>query len=453
MRLSVVLLIKVDHNAKGGEADMIGEFGYKDGTLCCSGVPIPKILAAVPHERGVTPAYIYSKRGLLGNCHAMMSAFPKADIHFAVKACMNINILRELAKLGIGFDVVSHGELGRVRQANATGDRIVYAGAAKTDWEIAGAVGIGATIVVERPEELPIISVAANAQDLPTNILLRLRPNVDAHTHQHLTTGKAFSKFGMPEAMVREILRDWNDPLVYIRGIHHHIGSQIDNPAPTVQAMNVALPIIDEFDLDILDIGGGFPVWYEAEGSAPPINDFADAVHSALGNRDLQLIIEPGRSLVADTGILVATVMSEEYGESEFQAEEYVIGLPRMEMKEWRIVTCDTGMADLIRPMLYGAVHQIWPVREDGTPVSIPTSVAGPYCESTDFLARGLLNLPELRRGDLLAVMHTGAYGRAMASNYNGNLIGPEVMVEPDGQITVIAERQSFGHSIALETG
>lgn len=428
---------------------MIGEFEYVNGMLCCSGVPIPKILEVVPHERGVTPAYIYSANGLIRNSQTMVSVFPEAEIRFAVKACMNVAVLKIMAKLGIGFDVVSHGELGRALMTHVAGDKVVFAGAAKTDWEISEAVGFGATIVVERLEELPLIKVAANAQALPTNILLRLRPNVDAHTHQHLTTGTAFSKFGMPEETVREILGGWNDPFVTIKGLHFHIGSQIDNPGCTVQALNVALPIIDEFGLGTLDIGGGFPVWYEAEGSSPPVSDFADAIHSAIGGRNLDLIIEPGRSLVADAAILVATVMSEEYGESEFDVD-CVVGTEK-EMRKWRIVTCDAGMADLIRPMLYNAVHQIWTVEQADSSVDIATSVAGPYCESTDFLGRDLFNLPELKRGDKLAVLHAGAYGRAMASGYNGNLFGPEILVEQDGSISVIAERESFGHSIALE--
>lgn len=416
----------------------IGGFGYIDGLMCCNGIPLTEVIASVPHERGFTPLYVYNERAILDNCAALNSAFPQAKKRFAVKACMNLEILRLIRDQGFGFDVVSHGELGRAKLAGACPEEIVYAGAAKTDYEVSEAVGAGVTIVVERPEELPIIDVAAISQGLETTALLRLRPNVDAHTHRHLTTGTAFSKFGMPEAAVREILENRVSASGYrFGGIHFHIGSQIDSPSCTAQAIGVALPIIDEFNLKLLDIGGGFPVCYTENGSAPCVDEFSREIYNAIGDRDIQLLIEPGRSVVADTAVMVTTVMSVEYGTDE-------------EGKPWRIVTCDAGMGDNPRPMLYDAYHQIWPLVA-GDPESTPTYIAGPYCESTDFIGRGLLNLPLLKRGDRLVMMHCGAYVRAMASGYNGNLISPEVIVLSDGTIKLIAMRQSFGHSIALE--
>lgn len=415
----------------------IGGFGYTEGLMCCNGVPLTEVIASVPHERGFTPLYVYNEKAILDNCASLNSAFPQAQKRFAVKACMNLEILRLIRDQGFGFDVVSHGELGRAKLAGACPGEIVYAGAAKTDYEISEAVGAEVTIVVERPEELPIIDVASTAQGLKTSALLRLRPNVDAHTHRHLTTGTAFSKFGMPEATVRSILREHMSNGCQFQGIHFHIGSQIESPDCTAQAIGVALPIIDEFGLQTLDIGGGFPVCYDEEGSAPCVGEFSREINNAIGDRDIQLLIEPGRSIVADTAVMVTTVMSVEYGMDE-------------EGKPWRIVTCDAGMGDNPRPMLYDAYHQIWSLVA-GDPELIPTYIAGPYCESTDFIGRGLTNLPTLRRGDRLVMMHCGAYVRAMASGYNGNLISPEIIVLSDGTIKLIAMRQSFGHSIALE--
>lgn len=445
----------------------IGAFSYVDGTLCCDGIPIPRILETAPSCRELTPAYIYSRRQLIENCETMKKAFYRATVRYATKACMNVVVMNQMRQLGFGFDVVSHGELGRAKLAGAQGSEIVYAGAAKTDSDIAEAVAYGVTIVVECEEELKLIRNHAHKLDKQVRILLRLRPNVDAHTHGHLTTGRAFSKFGMPESIVRKILDSWKDPMVKIVGIHFHIGSQIESPKYTAQAMEVALPIIDKYNLAVLDIGGGFPVCYTADGTAPTLNEFADIVYGKIGERELELIIEPGRSLVANTGILVTTVMSQEYGEFETEVD-CVLGKEK-KLEDRRIVRVDGGMADLIRPMLYGAYHQIWEVQKETSPFNpiaiefdgidkifipggTPTSIAGPFCESTDFLGRDLFGLPDLNRGMMLAVMHAGAYGRAMASNYNGNLIGPELMVDINGSVLIIGERESFGHSIALES-
>lgn len=412
----------------------IEQFGYQEGVLCCSGVPIPTILDSMAglSSEG-TPAYVYSERALANNCQQVKQAFLGDKVRYAVKACMNGSVLRRIHDQGFGFDVVSHGELNRAVMAGASGAEIVYAGAAKTDFEIYEAVKHGVTIVVECSEELEVIDEAASRLKKHIQLLLRLRPDVDVHTHHHLTTGKAFSKFGIPESVVRSILEGWKSEWAKISGIHFHIGSQIEGPEYTAQATGVALPLIDEFGLSVLDAGGGFPVCYDEEGSVPSVAEFAQAIKREIGDRLIELIIEPGRTLVADIAVLVTSVMSEEHGE------------------DWRIVRCDAGMADLIRPMLYGAKHQIWPVLS-GEMLSVPTFVAGPYCESTDFLARKI-NLPALGRRDLLAVMHVGAYGRAMASGYNGNLFAPEVLVTTSGQVVIMAHRESLGHSIETETG
>ncbi|MBA7490347.1 Diaminopimelate decarboxylase [subsurface metagenome] len=412
----------------------IGQFSYLDNTLHCGPISIRDIIS----QDGMgTPTYIYSEQRLLENCRMVRQAFPNAAIRYAVKACMNLSILRLLHQQGFGFDVVSHGELNRAKLAGASGNEIVYAGAAKTNFEIQEAVQSGVTIVVECPEELDVIDRVTKKLRRRVKVLLRLRPNVDAHTHQHLTTGAAFSKFGMPEKTVRAILDDWHRDLVQIFGIHFHIGSLIKESESIAQATRVALPVIDEYDLGELDIGGGFPVSYQADESVPSPAEFAKAVANEIGDCKLKLLIEPGRMIVADTAILVTQVMSKEFGVDE-------------EDEPWRIITCDAGMADLIRPMLYGAIHQVWPVHLRD-PIITPTYVAGPYCESTDFLARRVINLPKLSRHDLLAIMHAGAYGRSMASNYNGNLFGAEVLVTVDGEIIVIAHREPFGHSIELE--
>ncbi len=411
----------------------IGQLSYSDDVLHCGSVSIPDII-----ELHGTPAYIYNEQGLFENCQIIREAFPNAAIHYAVKAWMNVNGLKLIHQQGFGFDVVSHGELNRAISAGASGDEIVYAGAAKTDFEIQEAIKFGAIIVVECPEELKVITDTAKEFQKRVKVLLRLRPNVDAHTHKHLTTGTAKNKFGMPENQVRGILDDRYDDWTQILGIHFHIGSQIEKPEHTAEALRVALPIIDQYGLKELDIGGGFPVSYEPGKPVPSIDKFAEAVAYEIGDRELKLLIEPGRIIVADTAILVTQVMSEEYGADE-------------KGKPWRIVTCDAGMADLIRPMLYNAIHQVRSVHRRDSIISTPTCIAGPYCENTDFLAREVTTLPELSRYDWLAVMHAGAYGRSMASNYNGNLFPPEVLVTTDDKMLVIGQRQSFDHSIALE--
>lgn len=419
----------------------IGGFAYVEGVLCCDGIPLTKIIEAGADETGTTPAYVYSEATLRKNYQIVQGAFPQAEVRYAVKACMNIRILELLRRLGLGFDVVSWGELSRVERVGGCSEETTFAGVGKTDYDIFEAVRFGATIVVERPEELPVIQLTTEQLGKQIRVLLRLRPGVDAHTHTGLTTGTENSKFGMPLDMVRHILKHRTDyPRLDVTGIHIHIGSQIDNPESTVRALDVALPLIDRFHLSTIDIGGGFPVNYRETGSVTDIAAFGQAVRDTIGGRDVKLLIEPGRYIVANAGVLVMTALSEENGYS-----------PRRGW--WRTVVCDTGMGDLIRPMLYEAYHQVWPVKECRSPSPIPTSITGPYCESTDFLARNRTNLPaEMRRGDQLAVMHAGAYGRAMAQHgYNGNLIGAELMVGLDGTVSVIARRESLLDHLTLE--
>ncbi|MDO8444255.1 MAG: diaminopimelate decarboxylase [bacterium] len=419
----------------------IGGFAYVEGVLCCDGIPLTKIIEAGADETGRTPAYVYSETTLRENCHAVREAFPSAQVRYAVKACMNIRILELLRRLGLGFDVVSHGEMARVARAGGRGEETTFAGVGKTDYDIFEAVRFGATIVVERPEELPVIQLATEQLGKQIRVLLRLRPGVDAHTHTGLTTGTENSKFGMPLDMVRHILKHRTDyPRLNVTGIHIHIGSQIESPTSTVRALDVALPLIDRFHLSTIDIGGGFPVNYRETGSVTNIAAFGQAVRDAIGGRDVQLLIEPGRYITANAGVLVMTVLSEENGYS-----------PRRGW--WRTVVCDTGMGSQMRPALYDAYHQVWPVEECESPSPIPTSIAGPYCESTDFLARNRTNLPPgLRRGDRLVIMHTGGYGRAMAQHgYNGQGLGAELLVDRDRNVRVIARRESFADQMTLE--
>lgn len=420
----------------------IGGFAYVGGVLCCNGVPLTKIIKAGADETGETPAYVYSEATLETNCCAVREAFPQAQVRYAVKACMNIRLLDLLRRrFGFGFDVVSHGEMARVERAGGRGQETTFAGVGKTDYDIIEAIRFGATIVVERPEELPIIQSVAEQLGKHVEVLLRLRPDVDAHTHVGLTTGTEDSKFGMPLDMVRHILKHRTDhPGLSVIGIHVHIGSQIDSPESIARALDIALPLIDRFHLTSLDIGGGFPVNYRETGSVPNIAAFGEAVMDKIGGRNLQLIIEPGRYLVANAGVLVMTVLSEEIGYS-----------PRR--GQWRTIVCDTGMGSLIRPALYEAYHQVWSVVQCDRPSPIPTSIAGPYCESTDFLVRKRTNLPaRMQRGDLLAVTHTGGYGRSMAlHDYNGHGLGAELLVDLNRTVRVIARRQTLADQMALE--
>ena len=420
-------------------------FDYRAGVLHCEDVPAPRIA----DEFG-TPTYVYSTDTLLQHLRRMQAAFAELSplICFSVKSCQNVHILRLLAQNGSGFDVVSGGELQRALLAGADPAKIVYAGVGKTEGEIRDALAAGIRVFnVESESELQTtIDIAAAVGQRPT-LALRVNPDVDPHTHVYTTTGKKETKFGVDIERAADVFRKFgHSPHVRLSGIHLHIGSPVNEVAPYRDSVGRAMELIDElrgdgFEIDTLDVGGGFGAHYRGS-EAPPATDYAAAITPLVRGRGLRTILEPGRSIAANAGLLLTRVLHVK----ESGARRFVI--------------VDASMTDLIRPALYGAYHFVWPVaaganvpqsRGPDQPYAglVKCDIVGPVCESGDFLAKDRM-LPPVRRGDLLAVFTTGAYGIVMASQYNSRPRGPEVLV--DGATPrLIRRRETFADLIAPE--
>ena len=425
-------------------------FNYKDGRLFAEDVEVEKIAAQLG-----TPVYIYSKATFTDHLQKIQKAYAELDttICFSVKACGNINILKFLAEQGSGFDIVSGGELHRTLQAGADMSKVVYAGVGKTDDEIIEALNAGiAYFNIESEAELDnLIRLAkqnASAQTNRPKAALRVNPDVDYKTHAYITTGKKETKFGVDIERARKVFADYGDNgVVDLSAIHVHLGSGGKKIDPYVDAVEKILPLIDNLrnqgrTIEALDLGGGYGADYESN-TAPSAVEYAAGIVPLLKDKDLKLILEPGKSICANAGIMLTTVLYTKRGGS----------------KEFVIV--DAGMNDLIRPSLYDAFHFIWPAKvherfvpqqrnketqPEGTKV---VDVVGPICESADFLAKSR-PLPPVRRADLLAVFTAGAYGFTMASNYNARGRPPEVLVDAD-KFTVIRRRETYEDLIALE--
>jgi len=415
------------------------EFRYIDGRLHCESVPVEQIVDAVG-----TPTYIYSASTLLGHYERLVQAFSSLNpvVCFSIKSCQNIHICRLLAGRGSGFDVVSGGELYRALKAGADPAKIVFAGVGKTDREINEAIDAGIGLFnVESAEELENLARIAKSRGTRVDAALRINPDVDPQTHDYTATGRKETKFGVDLAAARDLfLKFRNDAGVNLRGVHLHIGSPVNAVGPYVEAITKALNLIDDLarqgvQIDTIDIGGGFGAYYQGS-EAPLAIDYANAIVPLLAGRGLRVYMEPGRSLVANAGILVTRVIYTKRSPSK------------------RFVIVDAGMNDLIRPALYGAYHFIWPVSvpEEFVPASraevlqmpglVEVDVVGPVCETGDFLAKGR-RLPAVRRGDLLAVFSAGAYGMVMSSQYNSRPRAAEVLVDGQ-QWRVIRRRETY---------
>lgn len=407
-------------------------FKYLEGELVCEGVPLREIARQVG-----APVYVYSRACVESNWRRIATAFAplNAPVHYAVKANGNLSVLRLLAGLGAGFDVVSGGELFRVLQAGIDPGRVVFAGAGKTDAELEYALDcrVG-QINVESADELDALNALAGQRNTRPRIALRLNPGVDPHTHRHISTGHKGSKFGIEMDEAESLLAAAERfPCLDISGLHVHIGSQIPGPAPLLEALDRMLFLAMRAPaIQTLDLGGGFPVAYREGEAVTGPEEFARAVQVRLEQeaRSLTLSIEPGRFIVADAGALVAQV----------QATKHSYGR--------RIITTDAGMTDLIRPALYDAYHPIVSL-SPGSLSDEPADVAGPVCESADYLGREQ-PLPVLKRGDYIAVLVAGAYGAVMSSNYNGRPRAPEVLVEGDA-FRVIRRRETWQDLIGAE--
>ena len=409
-------------------------FKYHGGELVCEGVKLSDIARQVG-----TPVYVYSRARIEANYRRIASAFAplKASVHYAVKANGNLAVLRLLNELGAGFDVVSAGELFRVLKVGADPARVVFAGAGKTDAELAFALDCHvAQINAESADELRALNDLAGARGITQRVALRLNPGVDPHTHRHISTGHRGSKFGIEMDEAETLLAHATQFMnLEFAALHIHIGSQIPDPGPLVEALEPVMLLAQKCKtIRALDIGGGFPVEYHEGQTATAPKDFARAVVEMLRRSvsTLEISIEPGRFIVADAGALVAQV----------QATKRSYGR--------RIVTTDAGMTDLIRPALYEAYHEIIPVIDD-QPLNDSTDVAGPVCESADYLGRER-KLPALRRGDLIAVLTAGAYSATMSSNYNSRPRAPEVLVEGN-LFRVVRQRETWEDLVRGEMG
>lgn len=408
-------------------------FNYRDGELFAEGVALSAIA-----ERFGTPTYVYSRAHIEAQYRSYADALQGMShlVCFAVKANSNLGVLNVLARLGAGFDIVSGGELERVLAAGGRADRVVFSGVGKTREDMRRALEVGVHCFnVESTEELERLQVVAAEMDLRAPVSLRVNPDVDAGTHPYISTGLKENKFGIAIADAEEVyIRAAQLPNLEVVGVDCHIGSQLTSLDPFLDALDRLLALVDRLGecgilLRHLDLGGGLGVRYRDE-QPPAAGDYIKAVRERLGDRDLALVFEPGRHIVANAGVLLTRV-------------EY---LKHTEHKDFAIV--DAAMNDLIRPALYQAWMDISAVQpRQGEPRSY--DVVGPICETGDFLAKDRsLNLAE---GDLLAVRSAGAYGFVMSSNYNTRGRSAEVLVDAD-QAFEVRRRETVAELFAGES-
>ena len=422
-------------------------FEYRNDTLYCEDVLVADIAAQVG-----TPAYIYSAATLLHHYRAFAEGFEPLDptICFSIKSLANLNVLKLLAGEGSAFDVTSGGELARAAEAGGDMSKVVFAGVGKTDTEIAAAIAAGIGVFnIESEAEFENLSRLAFAADARPHAALRLNPDVyDPETHTYTATGKKESKFGVDiERAVKFFETYGRDENVVLDGIHIHIGSPIYSPEPYVKAIGKTLDVIERlrglgFEVHMLNIGGGYAADYAA-GASPSAADYAEAVVPLLKDTGLSIIIEPGRQIACNAGILVTQVQYLKAGGD----------------RQFAIV--DASMTDMIRPALYGGEHQIYPVtlaigqdppqrRPDYEfPGGTKVDIVGGVCESSDFLGKDRV-LPPLKRGDLLAMFSAGAYGFVMASQYNTRPRACEVLVD-GASWEIIRRRETYDDLLAPE--
>ncbi|MGE5546696.1 MAG: diaminopimelate decarboxylase [Solirubrobacterales bacterium] len=418
----------------------MNHFQYRGGQLHAEGVAVAEIARAVG-----TPFYCYSTATLARHftvfTDALKAAGLDATVCYALKANPNIAVVRTLAELGAGADVVSEGELRRALAAGVPAGRIVFSGVGKTRHELEFAVAKGIMqINVESEPELEMLSQVAAERGVTMPIALRVNPDVDAGTHAKITTGKKENKFGIEWTRAHEVYRRARAlPGIDVVGIACHIGSQLTDLAPFRDAFLrvrdlAAILRADGFDIRRLDLGGGLGVPYEPweNEMPPPPADYAKVIAETLGDLGCRIVLEPGRVLVGNAGILVSKVIHMKEGAT----------------RTFAIV--DAAMNDLMRPALYDAHHAIVPVAEpEAGAEKRPMDVVGPVCETGDTFARQRL-LPPLSPGDLLVFGTAGAYGAAMSSTYNSRPLIPEVLVNGD-QFAVVRARPTYEDMLALE--
>jgi diaminopimelate decarboxylase len=418
-------------------------FSYRNGELYCEDVPVAKIVA----QYG-TPVWIYSKSFLLGQLKQIQTAFREVDpvICYSVKANSTLGVLKVMRDAGSSFDVVSGGELYRVKAAGADTSKVVFAGVGKTDDEIRFALENDILMFdVESEQELDAIASVAGSMGVVGKVALRLNPDIDAKTHAKTTTGKKGNKFGMDIERFRELAaKVLRDKRLALKGIHMHLGSPILTTDPYEAAGQKAIEVVeglrkDGHDINWINLGGGFGISYR-ENEGLPAEAYAKVIVPAVKAAKCRLALEPGRFVVGNSCILVSQVVfTKREGGKLF-------------------VIQDGAMNDLVRPAMYDSFHRLWPVQPS---VPMPdnvegeiagcekTDVVGPICESSDYFAKDRY-LPSMKRGDLLAIFSAGAYGSAMSSNYNSRPRAPEILVDGT-DVKVIRRRESYADLVAHE--
>ncbi len=421
-------------------------FAYRNGTLCCEGVKLDEIAASVG-----TPTFVYSRQTILEDLTAFRHAFASLNAHvaYAVKACSNKAILNLMAQQGIGFDIVSGGELWRVVNAGGDPTLCTYAGVAKTEPEIRYALGLGIYCFnCESEEELRAIDRIAGSMGVKAPVAVRVNPHVDAHTHKYITTGTDENKFGVDITRIEELYATIaaEMPNLRIKGLQMHIGSQLTEVEPFVKAVKKVAPIAVKFKelygIEFWSIGGGIgigddgclasgsPEWWAEHPEQITIQSYADALIPLLQPLGLRILIEPGRRLVGNAAVMLTRCVYEKRGEA----------------KTFKMI--DAGMNDIIRPALYEGYHEIWPVQEHHGD-TIVADIVGPICESGDFQAQDRA-IADVKPGELLAEMSAGAYGFSMSSTYNSRPLAAEVLVDGDTW-HVIRRRQTMEEIVAGE--
>ncbi len=403
------------------------DFHYHHDSLFCEDIPLERLAK----EQG-TPCYLYSHATLTRHFHAFDRAFSSVPhlIAFAMKANSNLAILRLMASQGSGADIVSGGELFRALQAGIAPSKIVFAGVGKSYEEIAYALDSDILLFnVESSAELQVINEVARGKRKHARVALRVNPDIDPNTHPYISTGLKKSKFGIgADRAVEEFTKAVSLSNIQVIGVHAHIGSQLIQLSPFVESLKKVLVLIETLKaqgipIRYLNIGGGLGITYSNE-TPPHPQEFAEAITPLLKEAQCEIILEPGRVIVGNAGILLTRV------------------LYRKETGTKTFAIVDAAMNDLLRPSLYQAHHDILPVHQVPNASEEVFDVVGPICESGDFLAQNR-TLPSVKAGDLLAVMSAGAYGFTMASNYNSRPRVSEILVK-GGESFVIRERETF---------
>jgi diaminopimelate decarboxylase len=412
----------------------VDAFHYSLGRLICEQVSVESIA-----ERFGTPVYIYSQAAILDNFRRIDQGLRRIPhlLCYSVKANSNLRILSLLLQAGAGFDIVSGGELARVLRVGAKAEQLVFSGVGKTESEIDAGLQAGILMFnVESAGELDVIESRARHLGRRAQISVRINPDVAAETHPYISTGQSIHKFGVPKDEAAALYRcAARSEHLHVLGVACHIGSQILEVEPFLQALDELLGVVlslrpEGIELEYLDMGGGFGIRYAGEQPLD-LDRLTQGLEARISGTPYRLILEPGRAVVGDAGILATRVLYVKHNQQK------------------NFIVVDAGMSDLMRPSLYGSYHEILPVRPRPCE-RLRADVVGPLCETSDFLAEDR-EMPDVHSGELLAILTTGAYGYVLASNYNTRPRPAEVLVRGD-QVELIRRRESVQDLMAAET-